>query len=304
MKIGFVGLGKMGTGMAHNLLRAGHEVTVYNRSRDKAEALTGEGARVAASPAEASRDAEAVFTMLSNDQAVSDVVFGDKGIVSGLKPGATHISSSTISVAFARRLQEEHTKHGQKYVTAVVFGRPEAAEKKQLIVVAAGENGAVEPLKPLFEAIGRRFFVAGDEPWQANAIKLCGNFMIASVLESFGETFATMRKAEIDPQLFLDVMNELFGSPVYKNYGQAIADEKYQPAGFALKLGLKDVRQAIEAAQDLGVPMPIASVIRDHFVSAIANGQEELDWSSIAKVSARNAGLETSSDSKSAGAAK
>ncbi len=291
MKVGFVGLGKMGAGMARNLLRAGHELSMYNRSRDKAEALAGDGARVAESPADASQDAEAVFTMLSDDHAVSEVVFGDQGIASGLKKGATHISSSTISVAFARRLQQEHSKKGQHYVTAVVFGRPEAAEKKQLIVVAAGESAAVEPLKPLFKAIGRRSFFAANEPWQANAIKLCGNFMIASMLESFGESMATMRKAEIDPHLFLDVMNELFGSPVYKNYGQIVADEKYEPAGFALKLGLKDVRQALEAAQDLGVPMPFASVIRDHFISAIANGQEKMDWSSIAKVAARNAGL-------------
>jgi 3-hydroxyisobutyrate dehydrogenase-like beta-hydroxyacid dehydrogenase len=273
------------------LLRAGHELAVYNRSREKAEALASEGARVAESPAEASKDSEAVFTMLSDDKAVGDVVFGEKGIAAGLKKGAVHISSSTISVAFARRLQEEHGKRGQRYVTAAVFGRPEAAEKKQLIVVAAGETSALEPLKQVLEAIGRRLFIAGGEPWQANAIKLCGNFMIASMLESFGETFATMRKAQIDPHLFLGVMNELFGSPVYKNYGQAVADQTYEPAGFELKLGLKDVRQAIEAAQDLGVPMPFASVIRDHLVSAIANGQEKLDWSSLAKVSARNAGL-------------
>ena len=292
MKIGFVGVGKMGTGMARNLLRAGHELSVYNRSRDKADALVSDGARVAETPADAARDAEAVFTMLSDDQAVSEVVFGDQGIALGLKKGATHISSSTISVAFARRLEEEHKKREQHYVTAVVFGRPDAAEKKQLIVVAGGGSAALEPLKPLFEAVGRRSFIAGAEPWQANAIKLCGNFMIASMLESFGETMTTMRKAEIDPHLFLDVMNELFGSPVYKNYGQIVADERYEPAGFALKLGLKDVRQAMEAAHDLGVPMPFASVIRDHLVSAIANGQEKLDWSSIAKVSARNAGLD------------
>ncbi len=140
MKIGFIGIGKMGAGMARNLLRAGHELTVYNRSREKAEALASEGARVAESPADASKDAEAVFTMLSDDKAVEDVVFGEKGIAAGLKEGATHISSSTISVAFARRLEEEHKKKGQRYVTGVVFGRPDAAEKKQLIVVAAGEN--------------------------------------------------------------------------------------------------------------------------------------------------------------------
>ncbi len=281
----------MGAGMARNLLRAGHELSVYNRSAKKAEALQREGARVAASPADACRNAEAVITMLADDEAVEEVVFGENGIASGLKPGATHISSSTISVALARRLNEEHAKKGQGYVTAVVFGRPEAAENKQLIVVAAGKSATLNLLQPLFEAVSRRSFVVGEEPWQANTIKLCGNFMIASMLESFGETFAAMRKAGIDPHMFMEVMNELFGSPVYKNYGQIVADQKFEPAGFALKLGLKDVRLAMEAASGLGVPMPFASVIRDHLISAIANGQENLDWSSLAKVSARNAGL-------------
>ncbi len=221
MKIGFVGLGRMGSGMARNLLRAGHKLSVYNRTREKAETLAREGARVAESPADLCRDAEAVFTMLSDDHAVAEVVFGDHGIASGLERGAAHISSSTISTAFARKLAEEHSQRNQAFVTAAVFGRPEAAESKKLIVVAAGENSVLERCAPLFEAVGRRTFKAGSEPWQANAVKLCGNFMIASMLETFSEAFATMRKSEIDHHLFLEVMNELFASPVYKNYGQA-----------------------------------------------------------------------------------
>lgn len=303
MNIGFVGLGKMGTGMARNLLKAGHQLTVYNRTRQKAEALGGDGARVADSPAEAARNAEAVFTMLSDDHALAEVVFGDSGISAGLKAGAAHISSSTISTGFARRLAEEHAKHKQVMLTATVFGRPEAAEAKKLIVIAAGEKAAVERFRPLFDAIGRQTFVAGAEPWQANALKLCGNFMIASMLESFGEAFAVMRKSGVDHHIFLEAMKELFGSPVYANYGGIVADGKFEPAGFALKLGLKDVRQAIDAGQDAGAPMPFASVLRDHFISAIANGQENLDWSSIALVAARNAGLkvdEAKASSKSA----
>lgn len=291
MKIGFIGLGKMGFGIARNLLRAGHEVAVYNRTREKAEALGRDGARVANSAAEAARQAEAVFTMLSDDRAVSEAVLGENGIASSLGRGAAHISSSTISVALARRLAEEHGKRGQVFVTAAVFGRPEAAENKKLIVVVGGAGDAVERFRPLFEAIGRRTFVAGAEPWQANTVKLSGNFMIASMLESFGESFAMMRKARIDQHLFLDVMKELFGSPAYENYGTVIADQKFEPAGFALRLGLKDVRQALEAADEFGVPMPFASVLRDHFLSAIAQGQENLDWSSIARVAARSAGL-------------
>lgn len=284
----------MGSAMARGLLRAGHHLTVYNRSPEKAQALGGDGAQVANSPADAARDAEAVFTMLSDDQAVAEVVFKENGIAAALKPGAAHISSSTISTALARRLAEEHGKRKQLMISAVVFGRPEAAEAKKLVVVAAGEDGAIERFRPLLDALGRQSFVAGTEPWQANALKLCGNFMIASMLEAFGEAFAVMRKSGIDHQVFLEATKELFGSPVYATYGGIIANSKFEPAGFALKLGLKDIRLAIEAGQEAEVAMPFASVLRDHFVSAMANGQENLDWSSIALVAARSAGLNVS----------
>lgn len=300
MKIGFVGIGKMGAGMARNLLRAGHEVTVYNRSRDKAEALKADGAGVADTAAAAAKGAEAVFTMLANDLAVDATVWGQDGFGPALEKNAVHISSSTISVAFSRKLQQEHESRGQKYVSTPVFGRPDAAEKKQLVVVTAGDKQLLDRLHPLFESIGRKVFTAGDQPWFANAVKLCGNFMIASMLETFSEAFATVEKAGVKPQQFFDVMSELFGSPVYKNYGQKVVDRNFDPeAGFALALGLKDVRQVIELGQEVASPMPFASIIRDHLVSAIANGQEHLDWSSISLVSARNAGLK---DAKTAGA--
>ncbi|HEY1337816.1 MAG TPA: NAD(P)-dependent oxidoreductase [Bryobacteraceae bacterium] len=287
MKIGFIGLGRMGSGMAHNLLRAGHALVVYNRSRAKAEPLAGEGARVAASPAEASRDADAVFTMLSDDRAVEEVVFGKDGIAAAL-PGV-HISSSTISTALARRLT---ATHGPKHnISAPVFGRPDAAEAKKLIVVAAGDAEQLERCRPLFDAIGRATFVAGAEPWQANAVKLCGNFMIASMIETFGEAYATLRKSGVDPHLFLETMNALFGSPVYANYGKIIADRKFEPAGFALKLGLKDVRLALETAFECSAPMPFASVLRDRLLTAMAQGQAEMDWSSVTDVAAGEAGL-------------
>jgi 3-hydroxyisobutyrate dehydrogenase-like beta-hydroxyacid dehydrogenase len=297
MKIGFVGLGQMGSSMARNLLTAGHELTVYNRTPGKADALAKDGARIASSPADAAKGVEAVLSMLADDTAVAEVTLGEHGITSGLPVGSAHLSLSTISVALAWRLTDEHRARRQNYLSTPVFGRPEAAEAKKLLVVAAGEAAAVERYRPLFEAIGRQTFVAGGEPWQANAVKLCGNFMIASMMEAFGEAFATMRKAGIDRHLFLDVINELFGSPVYRNYGGIIANEKFTPAGFRLRLGLKDVRLALEAAEELGSPMPFASVLRDHFISALANGQEQLDWSSVALVAARNAGLESSTTS-------
>jgi 3-hydroxyisobutyrate dehydrogenase-like beta-hydroxyacid dehydrogenase len=291
MRIGFIGLGKMGSAMARNLLRAGHQVAVYNRSREKAEVLAGEGARATDSPADACRESQAVMTMLADDRAVEQIVFGENGVASALAKGAVHISSSTIGTALARRLAAEHALRGQEYLSAPVFGRPEAAENRKLIVVAAGPGELVELCRPLFDAIGRQTSVAGSEPWQANAVKLCGNFMLASLIEAFGEAFATLRKAGVDPHVFLEIVNSLFASPVYANYGRIIADEQFSPAGFALKLGLKDMRLALETAQECAAPMPLASLIRDHFLSAMAQGQAELDWSSMARVLARNAGL-------------
>jgi 3-hydroxyisobutyrate dehydrogenase-like beta-hydroxyacid dehydrogenase len=291
MKLAFVGLGKMGTGMARNLLRAGHTVTVYNRTRSKAEALAADGARVAGSAAAAARDCEACISMLADDAAVEEAVLGPDGIESGLQSGAIHISSSTISTAIARRLAAAHAagKHG--YVSAPVFGRPEAAEAKKLLVIAAGQEDTVSRCQPVFDAIGRQTFVAGTAPWQANAVKLCGNFMIASMLESFGEAMALLRKASVPPQLFLEAMNGLFASPVYANYGKMIAEERFEPAGFALKLGLKDIRLVLETALELSAPMPVADVIREHLVAAMAAGQSDADWSSLARISARDAGL-------------
>jgi 3-hydroxyisobutyrate dehydrogenase-like beta-hydroxyacid dehydrogenase len=298
MKIAFIGLGSMGSGIARNLLRAGHQLTAFNRTRAKAAALEAEGAQIAGSPAEAARTAEVVMTMLADDAAVEDVVFGEGGIAEAMPSGAVHVSHSTISTAMARRLTTEHTRRGQHYLSAPVFGRPEAAEAKKLVVVVAGPGAAVERCRPLFDAIGRQTFVlgvAGDgngtEPWTANATKLCGNFMIASVLETFAEAFATLRKAGVQPAVFLEIMNTLFASPVYAGYGRAIAEGKFEPAGFALKLGLKDVRLALALAEECGAPMPFASVIRDQMISGMAHGQAEMDWSSVAQVSARGAGL-------------
>jgi 3-hydroxyisobutyrate dehydrogenase-like beta-hydroxyacid dehydrogenase len=282
----------MGSGMARNLLRAGHAVVVFNRSRDKAEALVPDGAGVADSPGGVCRASEAVITMLADDRAVEHVVFGENGLAAALPADAIHISCSTISVALAGRLAEEHARRGQGYLSAPVFGRPEAAESKNLLVVAAGPPALVERCRPLFDAIGRQTFTPGPDPAQANAVKLCGNFMLGAMLEAFSEAFATLRKADVAPRAFLDVMNALFQSPVYAGYGRLVADQRFEPAGFALRLGLKDVRLALEAAEHLGAPMPLASLIHDHLVSAMAHGQSELDWSSVSRVAARSAGLE------------
>lgn len=260
----------MGAAMVRNLVAAGHQVTAYNRTRQKAEGL---GAAVADSPAEACRGCDAAITMLPDDQAVEAVVFGRNGIA-----GVPHISSSTISTAMARRL----AANSKGYLSAPVFGRPEAAEARKLLVVAAGPKELTDRFQPLFEAIGRQTFYAGAEPWQANAVKVCGNFMIASMIEAFGEAYGTLEKASVDPHLFLDVMNALFGSPVYANYGRIIADRNFEPAGFALKLGLKDARLVLDTALECMSAMPFASVVRDRLLDAAAHGQSDKDWSSVA----------------------
>jgi 3-hydroxyisobutyrate dehydrogenase-like beta-hydroxyacid dehydrogenase len=283
----------MGMGMARNLLRAGYDVAVYNRSREKADALASERARVASSAAVASRGADVVLTMVSDDAALEEIVFGADGIASGMGEDCIHVSHSTISTALARRLTAEHAARRQGYLSVPVFGRPDAADSKNLLVVAAGPGKHIERCRPLFSAIGRQTFVVGTEPWQANVTKLCGNFMIAAAIESLAEAYATLRKAGVEPELFLEIMNALLASPVIAGYGQIMAREQFEPAGFALKLGLKDLRLALAAAQECGAPMPVASLVHDRLLAALAQGQGELDWSSLSQVVARNAGLRT-----------
>jgi 3-hydroxyisobutyrate dehydrogenase-like beta-hydroxyacid dehydrogenase len=231
------------------------------------------------------------MTMVADDAAVEEVVFGNDGIASGMREDCVHVSHSTISTAMARKLTAEHAQRRQGYLSVPVFGRPEQAEAKNLLVVAAGPPGILGRCRPLFDAIGRHTFVVGTEPWQANVTKVCGNFMIASTIEAMGEAFATLRKAGVAPLSFLEIMNALFGSQVINNYGRIIAQEQFEPAGFALWLGLKDVRLVLAAAEECGAPMPLASLMHDHLLSAMAQGQAELDWSSVTQVIARNAGL-------------
>ncbi|MGY5778966.1 NAD(P)-dependent oxidoreductase [Rhizobium sp. LEGMi135b] len=291
MKVGFIGLGQMGSAMAVNLIKAGHEVTVYNRSRDKAEALAGEGAKVAGTVADAC-GGDAVFTMLAHDDALSAIVHGDGGILASLGKGAVHISASTISVAVSERLTKEHAAAGQRFVAAPVFGRPEAAAAAKLFVVAAGAPNAIQSVTPLFDAIGQRTFVVGEEPKAANLVKLSGNFLIAAVIESLGEAMALVEKGGVDRHAYLELLTStLFSAPVYKTYGGLIADRKFQPAGFTAPLGQKDIRLALAAGEALNVPLPLASLLRDRFLTLLAHGGEELDWSAIGALAAKDAGL-------------
>jgi 3-hydroxyisobutyrate dehydrogenase-like beta-hydroxyacid dehydrogenase len=290
MRVGFIGLGRMGAAMAANLLKAGHEVTVYNRSADKARAMATLGARVAARVADACR-AEAVITMLANDEAVHSVVFDDAGVLASAEGGGLHISMSTISVGLSARLTAAHSAAGQRFVAAPVFGRPEAAAAAQLFIVAAGARAAVDACAPLFSAMGQRVFNLGDEPSAANLVKLSGNFLIASVIEALGEAMALIGEARIDKRSYLELLTStLFNVPLYRIYGGLIVEQKFEPAGFAASLGLKDIRLTLAAAEELRVPMPLASLLRDRFLTLLARGGEAMDWSAISQLSALDAG--------------
>ncbi|MDO9709093.1 NAD(P)-dependent oxidoreductase [Paracraurococcus lichenis] len=290
MRVGFIGLGNMGSGMAANLLKAGHAVTVYNRTPAKAEPLVAEGAQAAADLAGACRG-DAVVTMLADDAAVEAVTQGEAGLLASLPPGALHISSSTISVALSERLTAAHAAAGQRFVSAPVFGRPDAAARRELFVLAAGDDEAIEAARPLLEAIGKAVFTVAEAPPAANLVKLSGNFLIASIIEALGEAMALVAKGGVDRERYLEILTgTLFGAPVVRTYGGLIARRQFQPAGFAAPLGQKDIRLALAAGEALRVPLPLASLLRDRFLSLLAHGGDQLDWSAIGQLAARDAG--------------
>lgn len=303
MNIGMIGLGRMGTGIARSLLRAGHRVTVYNRTRERAYALQPEGAIVAKTIADTC-NTDAVLTMLADDVALETVVFGEGGLLASLPRGVPHISLSTISVALSEKLAAAHAAAQQEYLSAPVFGRPDAAEAGRLAVVIAGANDVVERCQPLLQVLGPKHWIVGENPAQANVVKLTGNFLLATVIESLAESMALIRKSGVDLAAFLEFLTStLFTAPVYKSYGEIMIREKYEPAGFSASLGLKDVRFAMAAAEALNVPMPIASVLRDRLLTAIARGDEQSDWSVLARIAAEDAGLPSHSKRTARGVA-
>jgi 3-hydroxyisobutyrate dehydrogenase-like beta-hydroxyacid dehydrogenase len=291
MEVGFIGLGQMGIGMAGNLLKAGHDLRVYNRTPEKAKPLEADGAQLAATPAQAADGADVVITMVADDDALESIVLGETGLLAGQGKGTIHISASTISVALSQRLTEAHAAAGQTFVSAPVFGRPDAAATARLAIVAAGPADAVALCKPLFEAMGQRLFVIGTEPQTANLVKLSGNFLIASVIESLGEAIALVGKAGVDRHDYVELLTStLFGAPVYKTYGGLIAERKFEPAGFAAKLGLKDIRLALAAGEAMKVPLPVASLLRDRLLALLADGGQDLDWAAVSTLAARDSG--------------
>ena len=291
MKVGFIGLGHMGAAMAGSLLQAGHEVSVYNRTPGKAQGLVDRGAHLVASVADTCRG-DAVITMLADDEAVEWIVFREGGVLQSLGQRTIHVSMSTISVALCERLADVHATAGQRFVAAPVFGRPDAAAQGKLFIVAAGVPDVIDVCMPLFEAMGQKTIPIGEVPQAASLVKLSGNFLIASVLEALSEAMALIRKAGIDPHRYFELLTStLFTGPVFTNYGGLIADQRFQPAGFAAPLGEKDIRLTLAAAEKLRVPMPLASLVHDRLQTLIARGGAQLDWSAIGQLAAIDAGL-------------
>jgi 3-hydroxyisobutyrate dehydrogenase-like beta-hydroxyacid dehydrogenase len=289
MKVAFLGLGEMGLPMAANVARAGHCLTLWNRSERPLDGFGEDQPVRARSIPEAVHDAEAVITMLADDAAVEAVVHG--GLLEMLADGAVHVGMSTVGIDTARRLTEAHRLRRRAYVAAPVFGRPDVARAAQLWIVAAGPVEARARVRPLFQAIGRGVSDFGEEPWHANLVKLGNNFLLAAMLEAVGEACALMRKAEIDPKAFVEAANAIFQSPVYANYGGAVAEGRSEPALFKAVLGLKDLRLALRAADELAVPMPAAGVAHDSLLSAFARGQGDKDWTVLGETARQRAGL-------------
>jgi 3-hydroxyisobutyrate dehydrogenase-like beta-hydroxyacid dehydrogenase len=294
MDVTFIGLGNMGAPMARNLIRAGHSLTVYNRTRTRAEPLQAAGARIAATPADAARAAETLITMLADDQAVEEILFAPGRALEALHPGGVHISMSTISMALSDRLTDAHRDRQQHLIAAPVFGRPDAAAAAKLFIVAAGPPDQIQRCRPLFDALGQKTFPMGEHPPLATVVKLAGNFLITAALESLAEAMALVRKSGVDAQTFLDFLTgSLFAAPVYRTYGSLVAADRFEPAGFKLPLGFKDNRLLLAAAEEAAVPLPLASLVHDRFVAALAQGFAESDWSVIARLAYQNAGLKT-----------
>jgi 3-hydroxyisobutyrate dehydrogenase-like beta-hydroxyacid dehydrogenase len=289
--VGFIGLGRMGIAMATNLARSGRKVTGFVRGPERLRELSALGMNPTLDIAELF-DCSIVISMLPDDSAVRAVVFGLKGLSLGLKPGAVHLSMSTISTKAASEMAAEHARFRQGYVAAPVFGNPDAARARQLFVIAAGAAADIERCRPIFDILGQRTFVVGTDPATANLIKLAGNVMTATALEMLGEVLALVRKSGVDAGRVLDILTStMFGSRVHKIYGEKIAAQHYARGGFAFPLALKDVCLALAEAQGVGVPMPSVSVVRDRLIAGMARGYAELDWSALGLLAAEEAGL-------------
>ncbi len=292
MRVAFLGTGRMGLPMARNLARAGHTVVAWNRTPERAAPLAADGVEVAGSVADAVRGAEVAITMLADDRALGSVVFPPQGVAGTLAEDAVHLGMSTVGASLSRRLAGRHASRGQRYVAAPVFGRPDAAEAARLKIVAAGDAEGIERCRPLFAALGDRVFELGPDAPAANVVKLCGNFVLASMIRALGEAFALARKSGVEAAALEEVLSgTLLGSPAFPAYARQIVEGRWDPPGMRMRLGLKDVRLVLAAADAAEVPMPLASLLRDSLLSGVARGHGELDWAALAALVAEDAGL-------------
>lgn len=292
MNIGFLGLGTMGKAIATNLVKAGYRVQVWNRSPEPVAALASLGAIPMATPRETSIGVDVLISMLADDDATKAVVI-DGGALEVMQPGASHINMATVSVDCALELGRRHSDKAIRYLAAPVLGRVNIAETGQLNILAAGDPDALRDVQPLFDILGQKTWILGDSPEQANAVKLAVNTMIAGAIGAMGEGVALSQGYGIAKEVFIDLITStVFAAPVYKGYGMAIAQERFEPAGFKLALGLKDVRLTMEAAENVNVPLPIASVLRDNHIDSLAHGEGHWDWAALARVSPRRAAQE------------
>lgn len=290
--IGYIGLGNMGFPMADNLLQAGYPLRVYNRSVQKAEPLIARGAKSVARPADAAEPGGIVITMLSDDRALEDVTRGEGGILEQVGPDSIHVSMSTVSPATACRLAEQHARRGAAYLAAPVFGRPDAAAARKLWICLSGSGKAKERVRPVLNALGQGLFDFGEEPGAANVVKLAGNFLLASAIEALAESLTLAEKNGVDRAKLVAMLGQtLFACPAYQTYGAAMAQERYQPPGFTLSLGLKDIDLVLQTAAGSTMPMPLASLLHDRFMAAVAKGRGSFDWAAIALNVAEEAGL-------------
>jgi 3-hydroxyisobutyrate dehydrogenase-like beta-hydroxyacid dehydrogenase len=293
MRIGFIGLGRMGQGMASRLLSGGHDLLVYNRSAGKAADLSTAGAKLATSLAEVCRDRELVISMVADDAALEAVTLGPGGIREHLGKDTIYCSMGTHSAGATQAVDAALKANGQTFVAAPVLGRPDAAAAGQIVIVCAGPADALKKCEPAFSVLARKTMEAASAPEAAIAIKLANNFVLGCAVETMAEAFALVRKYGVQPQVFYDVMTEgLFAAPAYKVYGKLIVDSSYDKPGFTVKLGLKDIKLALAAAELVGVPLPSGSVVRDRLVGAIGHNEGDKDWAVLGREAARACGLE------------
>ena len=295
--ISFIGLGSMGLPIAMNLLESGYNLRVYNRTAQKAQPLVEKGAELVSNPADVVEPGSIAISMLANDQAVEEVVLGENGILEKLGSGGVHISMSTVSPTTAEKLAQQHQQQGSHYLAAPVFGRPDAAAARKLWICLSGNAAAKERALPLLNVLGQKVFDFGEQVGAANVVKLSGNFLIVSAIEAMAEAFTLAQKNGIERSQVAELIGQtLFACPIYQNYGRLIAQEQYEPAGFKLSLGLKDVELTLQTAKESQMPMPLASLVRDRLISAVAKGRGDIDWTGLALGVSEEAGLKASLD--------